>query len=408
MALKTASNQNKYENIEMLLLSATYDGFRKKAVLKFYEPKNKEIYLWHDKSDHKPYCLIGRDGIDSNFLDELKTKNNLPGKILKIEKITKIDLLQDKKIELWKVIADNPLVIGGIDNSLRNLIKTWEADIKYYENYMYDNGLIPGIFYKIINNKIIPVEFNLSEQAQTILKQELNDNETELNEKIINWAKLLDQPLPEIKRVSLDIEVFSNEINKFPGADEAEYPIRSIAFVGSDNLKEVIIRKEKEHPIGKNTLEKDVRIKFVNEEKELLENTFEILRKYPCVITYNGDDFDLKYLHNRANKIGINKSNIPIQMGRIEANLKHGIHIDLYRTFINKSIQIYAFGNKYKEHTLNAVSSALIGKSKIEFKGSISELSDYELAKYNYNDALITYELTSFNDDLLMKCKDAY
>ena len=70
----------------MLLLSATYDGFRKKAVLKFYEPKNKEIYLWHDKSDHKPYCLIGRDGIDSNFLDELKTKNNLPGKILKIEK----------------------------------------------------------------------------------------------------------------------------------------------------------------------------------------------------------------------------------------------------------------------------------------------------------------------------------
>ena len=86
MALKTASNQNKYENIEMLLLSATYDGFRKKAVLKFYEPKNKEIYLWHDKSDHKPYCLIGRDGIDSNFLDELKTKNNLPGKILKIEK----------------------------------------------------------------------------------------------------------------------------------------------------------------------------------------------------------------------------------------------------------------------------------------------------------------------------------
>ena len=403
MALKTASNQNKYENIEMLLLSATYDGFRKKAVLKFYEPKNKEIYLWHDKSDHKPYCLIGRDGIDSNFLDELKTKNNLPGKILKIEKITKIDLLQDKKIELWKVIADNPLVIGGIDNSLRNLIKTWEADIKYYENYMYDNGLIPGIFYKIINNKIIPVEFNLSEQAQTILKQELNDNETELNEKIINWAKLLDQPLPEIKRVSLDIEVFSNEINKFPGADEAEYPIRSIAFVGSDNLKEVIIRKEKEHPIGKNTLEKDVRIKFVNEEKELLENTFEILRKYPCVITYNGDDFDLKYLHNRANKIGINKSNIPIQMGRIEANLKHGIHIDLYRTFINKSIQIYAFGNKYKEHTLNAVSSALIGKSKIEFEGSISELSDYELAKYNYNDALITYELTSFNDDLLMK-----
>ena len=56
-----------------------------------------------------------------------------------------------------------------------------------------------------------------------------------------------------------------------------------------------------------------------------------------------GIGFNLNELYN---KIGINKSNIPIQMGRIEANLKHGIHIDLYRTFINKSIQIYAFGNK--------------------------------------------------------------
>ena len=90
--------------------------------------------MHHDRKCYLAFYLIIR-----NFLDELKTKNNLPGKILKIEKITKIDLLQDKKIELWKVIADNPLVIGGIDNSLRNLIKTWEADIKYYENYMYDN-----------------------------------------------------------------------------------------------------------------------------------------------------------------------------------------------------------------------------------------------------------------------------
>ena len=75
MSLKTPSNQNKYENIEMLLISATYDGFKKKAVLKFYEPKSKEIYHWYDKSDHKPYCLIGRDGIDSNFLNELELSN---------------------------------------------------------------------------------------------------------------------------------------------------------------------------------------------------------------------------------------------------------------------------------------------------------------------------------------------
>ena len=37
MSLKTPSNQNKYENIEMLLISATYDGFKKKAVLQNIE-----------------------------------------------------------------------------------------------------------------------------------------------------------------------------------------------------------------------------------------------------------------------------------------------------------------------------------------------------------------------------------
>ena len=108
------------------------------------------------------------------------------------------------------------------------------------------------------------------------------------------------------------------------------------------------------------------------------------------------------------------RENIPIQIpGRvlrgknfnrtIEANLKQGIHLDLYRTFLNKSIQIYAFGNKYSEHSLNAVSSAIIGKTKIDYEGEIGEQTYYHLAKYNHNDAAITLELTSFDGDLLMK-----
>jgi DNA polymerase I len=83
--------------------------------------------------------------------------------------------------------------------------------------------------------------------------------------------------------------------------------------------------------------------------------------------------------------------------------IRHGIHIDLYRTFDNRSIQIYAFSRAYTDHTLNAISEALLGDSKIEFEGDISDLPIQRLAEYCLKDADLTYKLTSFNDNLLMK-----
>ena len=41
---------------ESLLASATYDGDRKKAVLKFYDQKAGMFWLWEDDTGHKPYC----------------------------------------------------------------------------------------------------------------------------------------------------------------------------------------------------------------------------------------------------------------------------------------------------------------------------------------------------------------
>jgi len=79
------------------------------------------------------------------------------------------------------------------------------------------------------------------------------------------------------------------------------------------------------------------------------------------------------------------------------------VHIDLYRFFLNRSIQIYAFGQKYRNVTLDEIAKALLGKSKITLTKPVSELSCGELARYCLNDAEITLELTSYNDDLVMK-----
>ncbi|MCH2403578.1 MAG: DNA-directed DNA polymerase I [Nitrososphaerales archaeon] len=391
----------------MVLLSASYDGIQKKAFLKFYDEKTDTIKLWYDNTEHKPYCLI-KKGIDEKLLESIKNEN----KILAVEETTKIDLLNDKEENMLKIIADDPLQII----SIRDRVPAWEADIKYYETYMYDKSLIPGIYYKIRNNQIIPTKFTTPKETNEMLQKGIENADIDIKNKINEWAELLSQPLPKIKRVALDIEVHSDKADRFPDADEARYPIISVGFAASDGFNQVCILRREGIETGINELEKNIEVVFVDDEKSLIESVFRVIEGYPCIITYNGDDFDLKYIYNRAIKSGIKKDNIPIQipgLGRvsrgknfnktIEANLKQGIHLDLYRTFLNKSIQIYAFGNKYSEHSLNAVSSAIIGKTKIEYEGEIGEQTYYHLAKYNHNDAAITLELTSFDGDLLMK-----
>ncbi len=120
---------------------------------------------------------------------------------------------------------------------------------------------------------------------------------------------------------------------------------------------------------------------------------FDVLSKYPVVLTYNGDDFDMPYLYARsqdpaidpADRKPIDKEQVPILVKResfmkrgIQADpvtIKSGIHIDLFRTFQNKSVQNYAFSHKYSEFTLRAICEALLEDTKIEFEGSISDLS---------------------------------
>src|SRR5437879_11561810 len=92
-------------------------------------------------------------------------------------------------------------------------------------------------------------------------------------------------------------------------------------------------------------------------EPELISAIFIALNDYPFVLTFNGDDFDLPYLFHRAlNHLGFYRDQIPIELGRESATVKYGVHLDLYKFFFNRSIQIYAFSNRYREVTLDAVS----------------------------------------------------
>ena len=402
------SQENNFESSnQLLLISAVYDNQKKSAVLKFYDPVSEEILLWDDKTGHKPYCYSRLSP------EEIPTTISDRDDVIDIKETKKIDMLQDKSIIVSKIIVKDPLAIGGTQTSksIRNLIDTWESDIKYYENYLYDNSLIVGKYYKVENDKIIPQEVEISDETRLSLNDMLLDklgdislpDKKQFEENVSQWANLLNQPIPNIKRISLDIEVDS-DVGRIPDPKAAEKKVTAIGFESSDELKQILVLRHGNAKEGINDLPPDIKITFYdeNKEKNMILDAFKIVQQYPLLITYNGDGFDLPYLYNRAERLGIGKEDNPFYMMRDSATLRKGVHLDLYRTMSNRAFQIYAFGQKYNDFSLNSVSIGLLNEKKIDYGMDIGDLTLYQTAKYCQNDARLTYKLTSFDNDLLM------
>jgi DNA polymerase I len=388
---------------ESILVSATYNGNKKVAALKFYNTETKKIHYWYDNTDHKPYCLVKIESISDETINDIKKRPDIKD----IKNIKKNDLITDKEIDMFKIIATDPLAIGGGFNrkSIRDTVESWEADIKYYETYLYDKGFPIGAHYRIKESKIVPVKHKLPKEMQKGVEKTLEKAKSYLKKSIQEWAELLSQPLPELRRLALDIEVVPEEENRIPDPNEAGQEVIAVSLVGSDGLGKVLVLRRRECAQNEKNKNEDFKTIFFDDEKDLLSEVFKHIVQYPFILTYNGDDFDLNYLYHRALKLknGFKSEEIPISLGNNVAYVRPGIHIDLYKTFNNRSIQGYAFNNRYTDHTLNGVSKALLNEGKIQFEGTIGDLSYNKLAKYCYQDSKITYGLTSFSDDLLMK-----
>jgi DNA polymerase I len=404
------------EGRPVLLMSAVYSGEEKKVYLKFYDPKDNVIYHWRDRTEHRPYCYT-KMAYASDAEEVAKKEPKYT-----IEHAKKKDIILDKEIEVLKVLAPDPLSIGGTDNSFRERVASWEADIKYHENYLYDRALIPGAYYVRKDDQITTFEYPISDKVQSALKSLLWDKIKETGESgkenrqyITNWANLLNQPIPELRRVAIDIEVETEE-GRMPNPREHDRRVTAVGCVGSDGFRKVLVL-DNIFTTGEPLIPE---AELCKTEKELLEKAFMIMNQYPIVLTFNGDDFDLPYLYARsqdsridAGGIIIPKEKVPIMVKRESfvkrgmqaepVGIRHGIHIDLYRTFDNRSIQIYAFSRAYTDHTLNAISEALLGDTKVEFDGDIADLPIQKLAEYCLKDADLTFRLTNFNDNLLMK-----
>ena len=305
-----------------------------------------------------------------------------------------------------KIIAKDPLSIGGRSNrAIREILKkSWESNIRYYSCYIYDKQLLMGMPYKVKEGKLSTFDYVPPQDVTRTIQSLFKDEPEEFKDYITHWIKLLQCPVPNIQRLALDIEVLSSKEDRIPDPNEANDPIIATSFIDTEGNKRVLVLKNRENiNKGVETIPSDVKVEYYNDEVELIEEIFKVLRIYPLILTFNGDDFDLRYIYHRAENLGFQKDEIPIILGSRFTLLKYGIHIDLYRFFFNRSIQNYAFSRKYTEFSLNAISIALLGMGKIPLKSPISELTYSELAKYCLMDSELTLKLTTFSDNLVMK-----
>ncbi|RLE78447.1 MAG: type B DNA-directed DNA polymerase, partial [Thermoprotei archaeon] len=392
---------NLVEGREYVLLSVRFDGSLGRAVLTLLDPVEQKIVTIPGDEDHKPYLLTDLSEKEVLNIAAIRGHKSFVG----VVSVYKRDVLRDRDVKLTKVMAKDPLSIGRGPRSFREIIKSigghvWEGDIKYHNCYIYDKLLIPGYYYVYENGRLKRKKWvdksGVREKIFSLVNPEFEEAKVILDELI----PLFQTPSPQIKMLALDIEVSSLQEDVIPNVRETEEPIIAVALASNDGMKKVLIFDM----WGKGEVEsEEYEVEIFKDERELIKRVCEEIRKYPFVLTFNGDNFDIPYLKHRAQKLGLIEESKMFRLAEDMATIECSVHIDLYKFFHNKSIQTYVFGGKYRETTLNGVAKAILNMEKVSIEKSISELSNKELADYCFRDSELTLKLATFNNYLLIK-----
>ncbi len=394
------------------LLSVDYDGAEAKAIARLYDPVTKKIYFWYDNTGHKPYCFTdfptqvveGKVGSKKGYLSS--------------QEVEVKDLLRDEIRKMTKVIADDPLSIGGRRDSIREELveytpdmttrsHAWEANIRYRNCYTYDRDLVLGLPYKIEDGNLIRCDPGVDENVLLEFKALFEDNEG-LERVIDQYAPMFFTEVPDIRRIAVDIEVYAPHKNRIPDAGTANQQVTAIGLTDNEGLNVCYVLVRNNHPKGEKYegYPKELDVIQFHDEKEMILQAFRVMDKYPVVLTFVGDSFDLRYLYNRAKNLGIDvKTDCPIRMSFNEdtALMRGGIHIDLYRFLKNPSIRLYALSGAYERSNLESIGQGLLSEGKLDRSDDINNLPLYELAHYCWLDSSITLRVTSYNENLVLR-----
>lgn len=381
MSLKTLLKNTRHMEYGMLLSSRYYPSYNT-IQLKFYCMECHRIHVWYDDTGYMAYLLTRED------YNVVKARFNprYNKRVVYVDTVSKINPLTDRREVFTRIVAKTPSDVGGRKDSLRNYVENpYEADILFRLNYIYDKHLVVGGYYKISEYDLEPISYRYSGS--------INYEE--------HFKQILMEDIPRFNRCAVDIEVL-NERDRMPDVHEANEPVVCVSIVDVSGNREVFIlrRSDVDDNIDDTV---GYRVHLYDCEWELIRDVLLKLEEYPIVVTFNGDEFDLQYLYNRATRCGIPSIYHCIEYTNDGMMLTHGIHLDVYKILSNRAIRVYAYRDVYENVSLDEVSRVLLGKQKIELDRHIGDLSLRELAEYCLHDSELTLELTTCNDDAMMK-----
>jgi len=424
------------------LISTKYnkEGSRTGQVLIFWNDETGKLTeIPHGKS-HRPYFYTRLKESQLLNIEKVRecgyVKLNERGepywnnkKVIGCEEVDKIHPRTRKKMKVTKVIVTQPRYVTDRDTGTglsQLLLPTfvYNNHIKYADLFNIEHNITIGMPYNISTISPEIDWYHVKHHPIYNLKQ-IERYKKELPKKMYDWMmSIFTTPFPQFKEhlVALDIEIdfnFRDALNSF----EAVSPISSItlswykgddihhlSFVISDEVRKIKVKKfNLKHP---NHL-----IRICDNEVELLKKfmIFLFAMKQKFVVGYNLDMFDIPYIVTRMKYLGIYDSRIWGFMrpededrtykkkDRIVKGLKDKFLIDLYPFFSNPSIKNYAFKNKYKQNSLDDVSKELIGETKYDYEGRVTDLCMQELLYYNAQDTSLCLKLATFDNEVVMK-----
>jgi len=355
----------------LYVVSANYDKKLNSIYLQLYDDEKHRLIKWFDK-DYKAYCLTSME--------------DLPITTVKKTTVTRQNLLQNKTMQLYKIETDNPSEII----KTHQFDKVWENHIKFHMNYLYDKNIDMGMPYELNNGLLKRVYDDETELKINEIQRLFAANDT-----IHQLISYFEYSTPKIKRAAVDIEVI-NQNNDLPNPEIANFPVLCIAIYSPE--ENVVYAMS-----GAKTFENvKYKIIFYNDEKKMLMDALRFMQKFPFIITFNGDGFDLMYICNRLIRLGVPEEEIPISQKGLSLTLHNCIHLDIYRFFSINAIKNYAFQGKYKDIDLNTLSKLFLNKEKLKKEKNMFEMSLNDIIEYCMQDAILTYELTCFENELIL------
>lgn len=383
------------------VLDVRYDGRLGKAVV-FILTDSGELARWVDRTDHRPYFLTNASPED---LASIGVDSETDSSVMQFDLVSKFHPIRRETLKLTKVITRDPLAVRKLREKVRSKgFQVWEADIRYHNNYIFDNLIVPGARH-VAEKSIARVKSSTGIASRALASEKAmklaSSIKTEVDPRLVeDWVSMFLEEPPDALRVSLDVEVYTPAEGRVPDPNNALYPVISVALVDSKGRRKVFLLL-REGSVFENELPEDVVVEVYDSEKALILAVFEELERYPVVLTFNGDNFDLVYLYNRLVLLGVNPNSIPLEFHEDRVTFRHSIHIDLHKLFSIKALKAYAFGNKYREQTLDAIAEALLGEAKMKLGDVVSRVPLDKLASYNLRDAELTLKLTTYDSNLV-------